>query len=186
MAKVHAEARRFATESAPIALIGHKGHDEVVGILGEAPDRIHVIETVEDVVSLRQTLSEKTLMVLSQTTVSEAMYEARVAELKQAGFDVCFPNALDICYATRERQQAVRELATRVECVLVLGSRNSSNSKRLVEVAKSVGCRAHLITAPDDLEQIDLTGVQQLGLTSGASTPEALLNELRQRLEVAH
>lgn len=186
VAKVHAEARRFATESAPIALIGHKGHDEVVGILGEAPERIHVIETVEDVVTLRQTLSEKTLMVLSQTTVSEAMYEARVAELKQAGFDVCFPNALDICYATRERQQAVRELAARVECVLVLGSRNSSNSKRLVEVAESVGCRAHLITAPDDLEQIDLTGVQQLGLTSGASTPEALLNELRQRLEVAH
>ena len=182
VAKVHAEARRFAAEALPIALIGHKGHDEVVGILGEAPTQMTVIETQADVEQLRQTLSASALVVLSQTTVSEAMYEARVAELKAAGFEVVFPKALDICYATRERQQAVRELAQQVDCVLVLGSRNSSNSKRLVEVAKSAGCDAALIATPEELETLDLRTVKRLGLTSGASTPESLLDQLRSRL----
>jgi 4-hydroxy-3-methylbut-2-enyl diphosphate reductase len=95
---------------------------------------------------------------------------------------VIFPKALDICYATRERQQAVRELAQQVDCVLVLGSRNSSNSKRLVEVAKSAGCDAALIATPEELENFDLSAVKRLGLTSGASTPESLLDQLRARL----
>lgn len=184
VAKVHAEARRYATEEAlAIALIGHKGHDEVVGIVGEAPARITVIESTEDVHTLRQTTSTSQVMVLSQTTISEAMYEARVAELQAEGFEVLFPKALDICYATRERQQAVRELATQVDYVLVLGSRNSSNSKRLVEVAQKAGCRATLLASPEELGTLDLQGVQRLGLTSGASTPETLLDRLRMSLK---
>jgi 4-hydroxy-3-methylbut-2-enyl diphosphate reductase len=131
---------------------------------------------------LRQTLSASQLVVLSQTTVSEAMVDARVTELRSAGFEVIFPKALDICYATRERQQAVRELAQQVDYVLVLGSRNSSNLKRLVEVAKSAGCDAALIATPEELENFDLSAVKRLGLTSGASTPESLLDQLRARL----
>ncbi len=182
VAKVHAEARRYAQEGCQIALIGHKGHDEVVGILGEAPEQIAVIETCDDVRALRQKMAVSQVMVLSQTTISEAMYEARIADLQAAGFEVQFPKVLDICYATRERQQAVRALAQQVDCVLVLGSRNSSNSKRLVEVAERAGCRAALIASPEELETIDLRSVRRLGLTSGASTPESLLDRLRDSL----
>lgn len=182
VAKVHAEARRYAQEGCQIALIGHKGHDEVVGILGEAPEQIAVIETCDDVRALRQKVAVSQVMVLSQTTISEAMYEARIADLQAAGFEVQFPKVLDICYATRERQQAVRALAQQVDCVLVLGSRNSSNSKRLVEVAERAGCRAALIASPEELETIDLRSVRRLGLTSGASTPESLLDRLRDSL----
>lgn len=182
VAKVHAEARRYAQEGCQIALIGHKGHDEVVGILGEAPEQIAVIEMCDDVRALRQKVAVSQVMVLSQTTISEAMYEARIADLQAAGFEVQFPKVLDICYATRERQQAVRALAQQVDCVLVLGSRNSSNSKRLVEVAERAGCRAALIASPEELETIDLRSVRRLGLTSGASTPESLLDRLRDSL----
>lgn len=182
VAKVHAEARRYAQEGCQIALIGHKGHDEVVGILGEASEQIAVIETCNDVRALRQKVAVSQVMVLSQTTISEAMYEARIADLQTAGFEVQFPKVLDICYATRERQQAVRALAQQVDCVLVLGSRNSSNSKRLVEVAERAGCRAALIASPEELETIDLRSVRRLGLTSGASTPESLLDRLRDSL----
>lgn len=182
VAKVHAEARRYAQEGCQIALIGHKGHDEVVGILGEAPEQIAVIETCDDVRALRQKAAVSQVMVLSQTTISEAMYEARIADLQAAGFEVQFPKVLDICYATRERQQAVRALAQQVDCVLVLGSRNSSNSKRLVEVAERAGCRAALIASPEELETLDLRSVRRLGLTSGASTPESLLDRLRDSL----
>lgn len=182
VAKVHAEARRYAQEGCQIALIGHKGHDEVVGILGEAPEQIAVIETCDDVRALRQKVAVSQVMVLSQTTISEAMYEARIADLQAAGFEVQFPKVLDICYATRERQQAVRVLSQQVDCVLVLGSRNSSNSKRLVEVAERAGCRAALIASPEELETIDLRSVRRLGLTSGASTPESLLDRLRDSL----
>ena len=182
VAKVHAEARRYAQEGCQIALIGHKGHDEVVGILGEAPEQIAVIETSDDVRALLQKVAVSQVMVLSQTTISEAMYEARIADLQAAGFEVQFPKVLDICYATRERQQAVRALAQQVDCVLVLGSRNSSNSKRLVEVAERAGCRAALIASPEELETIDLRSVRRLGLTSGASTPESLLDRLRDSL----
>ena len=186
VAKVHAEARRYAAEALPIVLIGHKGHDEVVGIVGEAAEQITVVESYEDVLTLRGRLAQRSVMVLSQTTVSEAMYEARVAELKAEGFDVRFPKALDICYATRERQQAVRELAQQVDMVLVLGSRNSSNSKRLVEVAEKAGCKAALLASPAELDTLDLGSPARLGLTSGASTPEALLDQLRADLNARY
>lgn len=183
VAKVHEEAKAFAGQGLPIALVGHKGHDEVVGIVGEAPGRIHVAETSDDVRALRETLPEGApLAVLSQTTVSREMFEARLADLRAAGFRPSLPRHRDICYATQERQDAVRALAAQVDCMLVLGSRNSSNSKRLAEVAESVGCPATLIASPEELDTLDLRGVRRLGLTSGASTPEDLLTALRNRL----
>ena len=183
VAKVHAEAKAFAAQALPIALVGHKGHDEVVGILGEAPTAIRVIETAADVAALRQELpAVRDLALLSQTTVSGEMFTKRLADLRAAGFTPRLPNHRDICYATQERQDAVRELAGRVDRLLVLGSRTSSNSKRLAEVAQTAGCPATLIASPDELDTLDLSGVERLGLTSGASTPEELLTEVAHRL----
>lgn len=183
VAKVHAEAKVFASQALPIALVGHKGHDEVVGILGEAPTAIRVIETAADVAALRQELpAVRDLALLSQTTVSGEMFAERLADLRAAGFTPRLPNHRDICYATQERQDAVRELAGRVDRLLVLGSRTSSNSKRLAEVAQTAGCPATLIASPDELDTLDLSGVERLGLTSGASTPEELLTEVAHRL----
>lgn len=183
VAKVHAEAKAFAAQALPIALVGHKGHDEVVGILGEAPTAIRVIETAADVAALRQELpAVRDLALLSQTTVSGEMFNERLADLRAAGFTPRLPNHRDICYATQERQDAVRELAGRVDRLLVLGSRTSSNSKRLAEVAQTAGCPATLIASPDELDTLDLSGVERLGLTSGASTPEELLTEVARRL----
>lgn len=183
VAKVHEEAKTFAAQGYEIALVGHKGHDEVVGIVGEAPEHIHVTETAEEVAALRAALpQDNALAVLSQTTVSREMFEARLADLQAAGFTPQLPRHRDICYATQERQDAVRALAKHVDHLLVLGSRNSSNSKRLAEVAETAGCPATLIASPDELETLDLRGVHRLGITSGASTPEALLTALRDRL----
>ena len=183
VAKVHAEAKAFAAQALPIALVGHKGHDEVVGILGEAPTAIRVIETAADVAALRQELpAVRDLALLSQTTVSGEMFNERLANLRAAGFTPRLPNHRDICYATQERQDAVRELAGRVDRLLVPGSRTSSNSKRLAEVAQTAGCPATLIASPDELDTLDLSGVERLGLTSGASTPEELLTEVAHRL----
>ena len=183
VAKVHAEAKVFASQALPIALVGHKGHDEVVGILGEAPTAIRVIETAADVAALRQELpAVRDLALLSQTTVSGEMFNERLADLRAAGFTPRLPNHRDICYATQERQDAVRELAGRVDRLLVLGSRTSSNSKRLADVAQTAGCPATLIASPDELDTLDLSGVERLGLTSGASTPEELLTEVAHRL----
>ena len=185
VAKVHAEAKAFAAQALPIALVGHKGHDEVVGILGEAPTAIRVIETAADVATLRQELpAVRDLALLSQTTVSGEMFNERLADLRAAGFTPRLPNHRDICYATQERQDAVRELAGRVDRLLVLGSRTSSNSKRLAEVAQTAGCPATLIASPDELDTLDLSGVERLGLTSGASTPEELLTEVAHRLSL--
>lgn len=110
------------------------------------------------------------------------MFNERLADLRAAGFTPRLPNHRDICYATQERQDAVRELAGRVDRLLVLGSRTSSNSKRLAEVAQTAGCPATLIASPDELDTLDLSGVERLGLTSGASTPEELLTEVAHRL----
>lgn len=183
VAKVHAEAKTFAAQALPIALVGHKGHDEVVGILGEAPAAIRVIESAADVAALRQELpAVRDLALLSQTTVSGEMFAERLADLRAAGFLPRLPSHRDICYATQERQDAVRDLARRVDRLLVLGSRTSSNSKRLAEVAQNAGCPATLIASPEELDALDLSGVARLGLTSGASTPEELLTEVARRL----
>ncbi len=184
VAKVHQEARQFADQQMPILLIGHKGHDEVVGILGEAPEVITVIESQDDIAALSKTCPPPaTVAVLSQTTISKEMFDALTADLTAVGYHLTFPDHRDICYATRERQMAVRELATHVDHILVLGSRTSSNSKRLAEVAATAGCSATLLASPDELATLDLSGVKRLGLTSGASTPEHLFTELQARLQ---
>ncbi len=184
VAKVHREALAFAARGLPIALVGHKGHDEVVGVLGEVPERIRVVETAADVAALREAWPDaREVGVLSQTTVSREMVAARVGELRAAGLEPVLPDARDICTATCQRQDAVRALAARCDRILVLGSRNSSNSLRLAEVARGAGTPADLVASPDDLASLDLGGVSVLGLTSGASTPEDLLQTLRRRLE---
>ena len=181
VAKVHIEARNFSQKGIPMVLIGHKGHDEVIGVLGEATVPIVVAETAEDTAALAAR-GTGLLGILSQTTISHEMFDARVAELKAAGFRLQLPDRRDICYATTERQRAVRRLAEMCDRVIVIGSRNSSNSKRLAEVARAAGCPADLIASPDELNLASLAGVRRLGLTSGASTPEALLDALRRRL----
>lgn len=182
--KVHEEAKTFAAAGTAIALIGHKGHDEVVGIVGEAEATITIIEGVDDVRALRASRPDlKELAVLSQTTISGEMYAACIAALKQEGFNLLFPKKQDICYATRERQEAVRALAAAVDRVIVLGSRNSSNSKRLAEVARTAGVPAILLASPDELAALDFPAdVKTIGVTSGASTPEHLFEELCARL----
>ena len=183
VAKVHAEARAFAEEGLPIVLVGHKQHDEVVGICGEAPGKIRVIESEADVRTLSKNFPfGTTIAVLSQTTVSQEMLEERKMNLIDAGFWLRHPKNQDICYATRERQDAVRKLARQVDKILVLGSKTSSNSKRLVEVARSVACPASLIESPEAFSPALVQGVKHLGVTSGASTPEPLLAELLQKI----
>lgn len=184
VAKVHEEARTFAGNGIAVALIGHKGHDEVVGIVGEAEEAITIIESPDDVRALRTAAPELTeLAVLSQTTISGEMYADCLAALEAAGFTLRFPEKQDICYATRERQDAVRALAGEVDHVIVLGSRNSSNSKRLAEVARTAGAAASLIASPDELAGLQLPAtVQTVGVTSGASTPEHLFEALCARL----
>lgn len=177
VAKVHEEAKTFAAQKIPIVLIGHKGHDEITGIVGEATPYITVIETLADIQLLEPT--HATLAVLSQTTISSEMYEMCIAELKRRGFNIVIPKHHDICYATQERQDAVRALTRHVDHMIVIGSRTSSNSKRLAEVAQSAGCPTDLIASPEELSSLDLSNVRHLGLTSGASTPEALLDTVR-------
>ncbi len=186
VAKVHAEARAFAEQEIPIVLVGHKHHDEVVGICGEAPGKIHVLESEADVEALSKIfLPGSTFAVLSQTTVSLEMLKARETDLLCADYKLRFPKKQDICYATQERQDAVRQLAKQVDKILVLGSKNSSNSKRLVEVAQSEACPASLIESPEAFSPALVQGVQHLGVTSGASTPEPLLAELLKKIEGA-
>ncbi len=172
--KVHREAKAYATDGLPIVLVGHKGHDEVVGVVGEAPEHIHVIATEADVAALPFSPGTP-LGLLSQTTVTNDLYAKLHCALKARGFIIRHPQKHGICTATQERQDAIRSLAQKVDAILVIGSRNSSNSKRLVEVAQSTGTCAHLIESPEDVNHLDLSHIQALGITSGASTPEALL-----------
>lgn len=184
--KVHEEAKAFAAQQMPVALIGHKGHDEVVGIVGEAEGSMTIIETADDARALRAARPElRDIAVLSQTTISGEMYAACTEALDAAGFTLHFPKKEDICYATRERQEAVRTLAAEVDCVIVLGSRNSSNSKRLAEVARTAGVPATLIASPAELATLDLPPDARIGVTSGASTPEHLFEDLCRRLAEA-
>lgn len=184
VAKVHGEARDFASRHCHIALVGHKGHDEVVGVIGEAPEQIEVIESKADVEILKTRWpNERMLVLLSQTTISDEMFVECQTALEAAGYTLIHPNFKDICYATRERQRAVSQLAREVDCVLVLGSPNSSNSRRLVEVAQKEGCKAFLIDRPEGIDELDFSQVKRIGVTSGASTPEALFQQLIERLK---
>jgi 4-hydroxy-3-methylbut-2-en-1-yl diphosphate reductase len=176
--KVHAEARRFAREDIDILLIGHEGHEEVVGTTGEAPDRVHLVSGPEAVADLEVRDPAK-LAWLSQTTLSVDETQETVAALRERFPLLADPPSDDICYATQNRQVAVKAIAARSDLVLVVGSTNSSNSVRLVEVALGSGAAASYLV--DDVSHIDpnwLDGVTTVGVTSGASVPESLVADL--------
>ncbi|MEU1628722.1 4-hydroxy-3-methylbut-2-enyl diphosphate reductase [Streptomyces sp. NPDC020096] len=173
--KVHKEAQRFAGEDYDILLIGHEGHEEVVGTMGEAPDRIHLVDGPEDVAGL-EVRDEKKLVWLSQTTLSVDETMETVDRLKDRFPALVSPPSDDICYATQNRQVAVKQIGADADLVIVVGSRNSSNSKRLVEVALQAGAKdAHLVDFADEIDEAWLDGVSTVGVTSGASVPEILV-----------
>ena len=172
--KVHMEVIRYRRQGIECVLIGHAGHPEVEGTLGQADDGLILVETVEDVAQIVVSNPEK-LAYVTQTTLSTED-TARVIEALRARFPALrAPRLDDICYATQNRQDAVRDLARRCDLVLVVGSHNSSNSNRLREVAEQEGVRSYMIDGPEDLQQDWLQGVEAVGLTAGASAPEALV-----------
>jgi 4-hydroxy-3-methylbut-2-en-1-yl diphosphate reductase len=177
VSKVHAEARRFAAAGFDIVLVGHDGHEEVDGTFGEAPDHIQIVAVPEDVANVTVADPER-VAYLSQTTLAVDETEEVVSALRKR-----FPNALgppssDICYATQNRQDAVRALARDCDLILVVGSGNSSNSRRLVEVAERAGCRAQLIDDATEIPPAILHGARRIGLTAGASAPEELVEQV--------
>jgi 4-hydroxy-3-methylbut-2-enyl diphosphate reductase len=181
--KVHAEARRFAKAGYTIVLIGHDGHEEIEGTAGEAPERIRLIADADEVDALEVEDPER-VAYLTQTTLAVDETAGVVKRLRERFPNIVGPRSDDICYATQNRQDAVRALAERCELVLVVGSRNSSNSNRLVEVARRQGVRAYLV---DDESQIDpswLLGVRRVGVTAGASSPERIVQRLVRALRV--
>jgi 4-hydroxy-3-methylbut-2-enyl diphosphate reductase len=173
--KVHAEARRFASDDYDILLIGHEGHEEVVGTTGEAPAHIHLVQGPGDVDSVTVRDPEKVAW-LSQTTLSVDETLATVRRLRERFPALLDPPSDDICYATQNRQVAVKEIAAEADLVIVVGSTNSSNSVRLVEVALEVGAGdARLVDKAGELDDAWLDGVATVGVTSGASVPEILV-----------
>jgi 4-hydroxy-3-methylbut-2-enyl diphosphate reductase len=179
--KVHLEALKFAREKRTIILIGHKDHQEIVGTSGEAPDRTIVVDSVAAVDALEVDEPEK-LAFLTQTTLSLYDTQEIVSRLRQKFPFIKGPASDDICYATQNRQEAVEQVAKDVDLILVVGSPNSSNSNRLVEVAKRSGVPAQLIDAATDIDVKWLEGVKRVGLTAGASAPEVLVEQVSQRL----
>jgi 4-hydroxy-3-methylbut-2-enyl diphosphate reductase len=181
--KVHQEARRFASEDYQILLIGHEGHEEVEGTAGEAPYHVQLIDKAEDIEKLEIKDPSK-LIWLSQTTLSVDETLSTVQALKEKFPLLNDPPSDDICYATQNRQLAVKEIAPQCDLVLVVGSRNSSNSVRLVEVALESGAKAsYLIDYAREMKEEWLDGVDTVGVTSGASVPEILVEELLVRLK---
>lgn len=181
VAKVHLEAVRFAREGRIIILIGHKGHEETEGTMGEAPDRTVLVESVADVEALDLPPDTK-VAVLSQTTLSVDDTRALVDAIRRRFRDVALPAGEDICYATANRQRAVKALAPAADLVLVIGAENSSNSQRLKEVARAHGTRGHLIPDADLLRPEWFEGVRTVAVTAGASAPEVLVKGVIARL----
>jgi 4-hydroxy-3-methylbut-2-en-1-yl diphosphate reductase len=177
VSKVHAEARRFAADGYTVALIGHAGHEEVEGTLGEAPDSTVLVQTPEDVAALKPRDGER-MAYLMQTTLSVDEAASVSGALRERFPAVRAPGSDDICYATTNRQAAVRAVAAESDLVLVAGSANSSNSVRLVETCERAGTPAHLIDSAADIELSWLTGVSVIGLTAGASAPPAVVEEI--------
>ena len=173
--KVHAEARRFASDDYDILLIGHEGHEEVVGTSGEAPDHIHLVDGPDDVDNVVVRDPSKVAW-LSQTTLSVDETLATVRRLRERFPALMDPPSDDICYATQNRQVAVKEIAAQSDLMIVVGSTNSSNSVRLVEVALECGAKdGHLVDKAAELDEAWLDGVTTVGVTSGASVPEILV-----------
>jgi 4-hydroxy-3-methylbut-2-en-1-yl diphosphate reductase len=175
--KVHVEAQRYAREGYTIVLVGHEDHDEVIGTTGEAPERIVVIDSVAEAERLEVENPAK-VAYLTQTTLSVDDTRAIIEVLRRRFPRIVGPSRDDICYATQNRQAAVKKLAAEVDLVLVLGAANSSNANRLREVAEALGTRAHLINDVRDIRREWLEGIDRVGVTAGASTPEFLVREV--------
>jgi 4-hydroxy-3-methylbut-2-enyl diphosphate reductase len=175
--KVHLEARRFADRDRTIVLIGHAGHEEVVGTTGQAPSRTILVQDVEQARTV-EVPSPENLSYLTQTTLSVDETNEIVQILRARFPAIEAPPREDICYATQNRQDAIKEVARRSDVVLVIGSDNSSNSKRLAEVARDLGTPAHLIDDETEVDPSWLEGAEVVGLTSGASAPERLVDRL--------
>jgi 4-hydroxy-3-methylbut-2-enyl diphosphate reductase len=175
--KVHAEARHYAARGYTILLIGHEGHEEVEGTTGEAPEAILLVQSVEDAERL-EVPPGRPLAYLTQTTLSVDETEEIISVLRRRFPHVEAPKKEDICYATTNRQAAVKELLAKVDLLLVIGSRNSSNSNRLVEVARANGVEAYLIDDESGIDERWLDGVETVGVTSGASAPESLVRRV--------
>ncbi len=174
VAKVHNEGRRYARQDREIVLVGHAGHAEVEGTIGQVPATVHLVQTVEDVARLVVKDPDK-LAYITQTTLSVDDTKGIIVALTDRFPSIVGPHVRDICYATQNRQQAVRDLATQVDVILVVGSRNSSNSNRLREIGQELGKPSYLIDDADALRPEWFAGIQSVGLTAGASAPEMLV-----------
>lgn len=180
--KVHLEVHRFLREGYTLALIGHKDHDEVVGTMGEAPGKIQLVETADDVAKLDVPNSDR-LMILTQTTLSVDETKGILAAIRARFPNASTPPKDDICYATQNRQDAVRELVKlSINVLLVVGSKNSSNSQRLCDVAREAGVKAYLIDHASEIEPSWLTVDDTVGLSAGASAPEHLVQDVLKKL----
>jgi 4-hydroxy-3-methylbut-2-enyl diphosphate reductase len=172
--KVHVQAKRYADEGFIVVLIGHEGHEEVVGTMGEAPDSTVLVQTVEEAEALELPAGTK-LAYVTQTTLSVDETGEIITALRRRFPDIRAPRKEDICYATSNRQWAVKEMLSEIHLLLVIGSKNSSNSNRLVETARAAGTPAHLIDDESEIDERWLDGVETVGITSGASAPEKLV-----------
>jgi 4-hydroxy-3-methylbut-2-enyl diphosphate reductase len=175
--KVHVEAKKFAADGYTIVLIGHAGHEEVEGTMGEAPESIVLVESEDDVDRL-EVQDPSRIAYISQTTLSVDETRSIINRLRQRFPAIVGPRTDDICYATTNRQAAVKQLAVQCDLVLVIGSRNSSNSNRLVEVAREHGADSYLIDNETEVREEWLAGKRVVGITSGASAPESLVQRL--------
>ena len=174
VAKVHNEGRRYARQDREIVLVGHAGHAEVEGTIGQVPGTVHLVQTADDVATLEIRDPEK-LAYITQTTLSVDDTRGIIAALKARFPAIVGPDVRDICYATQNRQQAVRDLAKRVDLILVVGSRNSSNSNRLREIGEELGRPAYLIDDASAMQPEWFRNVESVGVTAGASAPESLV-----------
>ena len=182
--KVHNEVKRFADDETEILLIGHNGHEEVEGTAGEAPGKVRVVDGLDEARTIIPTPGKK-LVWLTQTTLSVDETMQSVAILKDRFPEIANPPSDDICYATQDRQEAIKAIAPQADLVIVVGSTNSSNSVRLVEVALEYGAKAaYLVDYAAEVKDEWFTGVETIGVTSGASVPEILVNDLLKHLEV--
>jgi 4-hydroxy-3-methylbut-2-enyl diphosphate reductase len=177
VSKVHAEARHYAARGYTILLIGHSGHEEIEGTTGEAPEAIVLVESAEDAERLELPQTAR-LAYLTQTTLSVDETADILEVLRRRFPQIQAPERDDICYATTNRQAAVKEMLPEIDLLLVIGSRNSSNSNRLVEVARVAGVPAHLVDDESEIEEHWLESVQTVGITSGASAPESLVRRV--------
>ncbi len=181
VSKVHSEGQRYARQGREVVLIGHAGHPEVEGTMGQIPGRVHLISTVDDVAKL--TVGNPDMLAyVTQTTLSIDDTRAVIDALKARFPSIVGPDTRDICYATQNRQHAVRELAEVVDVILVVGAQNSSNSNRLREIGEELGKPSYLIADAQALDPAWLKGARAVGVTAGASAPEELVDELVQRL----